>query len=82
MYIGIDLGSTNIKAAIYDNAFHLVDRQRRPVSYIRENGFVEFDAKAYCRELLELLSGMLRENGKNIDISKPIKKQIHSKIKM
>ena len=27
MYIGVDLGSTNIKAAIYDKNFNLVDRQ-------------------------------------------------------
>ena len=63
MYIGIDLGSTNIKAAVYTPDFRLIDRRSRPVTYVRENGFVEFDAKAYCRELLELLSGMLRENG-------------------
>ena len=49
MYLGIDLGSTNIKAAIYDKDFQLIDRQSRPVSYIRENGFVEFDAFVYCQ---------------------------------
>ena len=32
MYIGVDLGSTNIKAAIYDKHFNLVDRQSRPVN--------------------------------------------------
>ncbi len=63
MYAGIDLGSTNIKAAIYDNDFKLIDRQSRPVVYIRENGFVEFDAYAYCRELVELLADMVRKNG-------------------
>ena len=26
MYIGIDLGSTNIKAAIYDKEFNLIDK--------------------------------------------------------
>ena len=51
MYIGVDLGSTNIKAAIYDKNFNLVDRQSRPVNYIRENGFVEFDA--YVAELTD-----------------------------
>lgn len=60
MYAGIDLGSTNIKAAIYDKDFHLIDRQSRPVEYIRENGFVEFDAKAYCEDLIALLADMLR----------------------
>lgn len=63
MYAGIDLGSTNIKAAIYDENFTLVDRRSRPVRYIRENGFVEFDAEAYCRELKALLGEMVRENG-------------------
>ena len=63
MYIGIDLGSTNIKAAIYDKTFRLIDRQSRPVSYIRENGFVEFDAYAYCCDLLSLLGDMLKANG-------------------
>lgn len=60
MYIGIDLGSTNIKAAIYDKEFHLIDRQSRPVEYIRENGFVEFDALRYCNELVGLLEDMIK----------------------
>ena len=63
MYAGIDLGSTNIKAAIYDKNFNLIDRQSRPVNYIRENGFVEFDAYAYCRDLIGLLAEMVEKNG-------------------
>ena len=63
MYIGIDLGSTNIKAAIYDEKFNLIDRQSRPVVYIRENGFVEFDAYAYYRDLVGLLAEMVTANG-------------------
>ena len=62
MYIGVDLGSTNIKAAIYDKDFNLIDRQSRPVNYIRENGFVEFDADAYCRDLICLLADMVKVN--------------------
>ena len=62
MYIGVDLGSTNIKAAIYDHNFNLIDRQSRPVEYIRENGFVEFDAYAYCRDLICLLADMTKAN--------------------
>ena len=62
MYIGVDLGSTNIKAAIYDKHFNLVDRQSRPVNYIRENGFVEFDAYVYCRDLIGLLADMVEKN--------------------
>ena len=62
MYIGVDLGSTNIKAAIYNKNFELIDRQSRPVEYIRENGFVEFDAWAYCRDLIGLLAEMVEKN--------------------
>lgn len=62
MYAGIDLGSTNIKAAIYDKNFNLIDRQSRPVNYIRENGFVEFDAYAYCQDLIGLLADMVEKN--------------------
>ena len=63
MYCGIDLGSTNIKIAIYDEDLKLIDIQSRSVKYIRENGFVEFDAKAYCHVLLELMEIMIRQNG-------------------
>ncbi|MBR2422551.1 MAG: hypothetical protein IKB09_09425 [Oscillospiraceae bacterium] len=63
MYIGIDLGSTNIKAAIYDEIMNLVDRQSVPVVYVRENGFVEFDAYAYCQDLVKLLADMVKKNG-------------------
>ena len=63
MYIGIDLGSTNVKAAIYDENMNLVDRQSTPVTYIREGGFVEFDAEGYYRDLLALVAGMVEKNG-------------------
>lgn len=62
MYLGIDLGSTNIKAALYDGDMKLKDRRSIPVSYIRENGFVEFDAKEYTKNLISLLSEILKEN--------------------
>ncbi len=62
MYIGVDLGSTNIKAAIYDSGMTLLDRQSIPVSYIRENGFVEFDPEQYFSQLDLLLQGMLQKN--------------------
>ncbi len=63
MYIGIDLGSTNIKAAVYDASMNLVDRQSLPVSYIREHGFVEFDAEKYFSDLSALLQKMAMDNG-------------------
>ena len=63
MYIGIDLGSTNMKAAIYDGNMKLIDRQSAPVDYIRENGFVEFSAVDYYQGLLNLVRKMVEENG-------------------
>ena len=62
MYCGIDLGSTNIKIAIYSEDFKLIDRQSRPVEYIRDGGFVEFDAVTYCEILVDLLGAMVEEN--------------------
>ena len=62
MYIGVDLGSTNLKAAVYSEEFKLIDRQSRPVEYIRENGFVEFDAEKYVADLIGLLEDMLKQN--------------------
>ncbi len=62
MYIGIDLGSTNIKAAIYDGNMKLIARESKGVEYIRENGFVEFDAILYCETLLILLKEMFAKN--------------------
>ena len=62
MYCGIDLGSTNIKIAIYSEEFQLIDRQSRPVEYIRDNGFVEFNALTYCQILVDLLQDMVKEN--------------------
>ncbi len=62
MYIGIDLGSTNIKAAAYDRSLNLIDMRSRPVVYVRENGFVEFDAEKYFDDLLALVSDIVTAN--------------------
>ena len=62
MYCGIDLGTTNIKIAIYSEDFQLIDRQSRPVAYLRDGGFVEFDAEGYCQILVDLLGAMIQEN--------------------
>ena len=63
MYLGVDLGSTNIKAAIYDGSMQLVGQQSRPVEYLRENGFVEFDAERYYDELAALIAQLTRDCG-------------------
>ena len=61
-YIGVDLGSTNIKVAIYTQEMKLIDRQSLPVQYIRENGFVEFAADKYFSDLMTLIGSMVRTN--------------------
>lgn len=66
-YIGVDLGSTNIKVAIYTGEMQLIDRKSYPVKYIRENGFVEFDADGYCEDLLRLIRSMIRDSHMPVD---------------
>ncbi len=60
MYIGIDLGSTNTKAALYDENLTLLDQRSYPVEYFREDGFVEFDILAYFDNLQQLLHGLMQ----------------------
>jgi len=64
-YIGVDLGSTNIKVSVYTQEMKLVDRQSYPVNYIRENGFVEFDAASYFGDLTNLIGSMIQKNHVN-----------------
>ena len=55
MYIGVDLGSTNLKAAIYDGKMQCIAQKSAPVEYIRQGEFIEFDAKKYFESLVEIL---------------------------
>ena len=59
MYIGVDLGTTNVKAALYSKDMELIDRKSSPVEYIREGNHVEFDADEYFEVLVELLGSVL-----------------------
>lgn len=63
MFVGIDLGSTNLKAALYDKNMQLLDRQSKPVTYIRDGGVVEFDGLAYVQDLKDLLAAIVKKNG-------------------
>ena len=55
LYIGVDLGSTNIKVALYDETFKMLNSLSTPVEYQREGGIVEFDAWEYCGNLTRML---------------------------
>ena len=62
-YVGIDLGTTNVKVAVYDENMSLAARESLPVRYEREGARVEFDADAYVEGLLDLLRGALASCG-------------------
>ena len=62
-FIGVDLGSTNIKAAAYDGSFKLINRLSVPVEYDRTDGKVEFDAEEYFGKLEKLLSELSASEG-------------------
>ena len=62
-YIGIDLGSTNIKAAAYDTGMRRVAFKSAPVEYIRSGDTVEFDVEAFFERLTGLLRDTVRESG-------------------
>lgn len=55
MYIGIDLGTTNIKSALYDGEMHLLGRASAAAGYMRTGDLVEFDADEYFDALIRLL---------------------------
>lgn len=61
-YIGIDLGSTNMKAAVYDETFHCIASQSAAVIYDRSNG-VEFDAEEYWKSLAAVLKALTQMPG-------------------
>ena len=62
-FIGIDLGTTNLKAALYDADLRPVDSESFPVRYSGADGVVEFDADACFDRMLDLLEALLRRNG-------------------
>lgn len=60
LFLGIDLGSTNIKAGLYDEALRLMRSASAPVVYERHQARVEFDADAYVCDLVEMLGRLLQ----------------------
>lgn len=59
-YVAIDLGSTNIKAALYDNKLKKVAIRSSKVAYDRKGKHIEFDADEY----FNLVVSLLKELGK------------------
>ena len=63
LFIGVDLGSTNIKATAYDETFKFLGRESVPVTYVRSGPVVEFDAEVYYDSLVEILARLLDQPG-------------------
>ena len=59
LFIGVDLGSTNIKVALYNENFQMLKCLSHPVEYLRDGGVVEFDALDYCQNLTRMLGQLL-----------------------
>lgn len=55
-YIAVDLGSTNIKVAVYDEKMEMKAWLSNPVQYIREGSVIEFDAETYCNMVKEMIA--------------------------
>lgn len=55
LFLAVDLGSTNTKAALYDARMRCIAMQSTPVDYIRTDAFVEFDPEAYLSRVFELI---------------------------
>ena len=62
MYIGVDLGSTNLKVALYNQELSCVAQKSAPVEYFRQGEFIEFDAKKYFDDLCALLRELMAEH--------------------
>lgn len=66
-FIGIDLGSTNTKAAIYDDNFKCLASESEPVLYERSESIVEFDADLYYKSLAAALKRLAERPEVKVD---------------
>jgi len=63
LFLAIDLGSTNTKAALYDERMRRLAAQSVPLEYLRADEFVEFDPNVYLNNLLELIRSLFLSGG-------------------
>ena len=56
-YLAVDLGTTNIKAILYDDNLEPLAQQSERVVYQKQDNRVEFDAEEYFQILLRLIAG-------------------------
>lgn len=60
-FVGVDLGSTNLKVALYNDQFQLISEESLPVSYKKDEHYIEFDVEEYFQKLLKLLSDLPKD---------------------
>ena len=60
--IALDLGTTNIKAVSYKDDLTAIVRETAFVTYIRKNGFIEFDAEKYVTQVLDLVTNCYKKS--------------------
>ena len=62
-FAGIDLGTTNLKVALYDEDLRPLDSESFPVTYMRNGANVEFDADVCFDHMIDRLSALIRRQG-------------------
>lgn len=61
-YIAVDLGSTNIKVAVFDDNLICLGYESTEVIYQRNKKIVEFDADEYVNKIYCLISNLVKRN--------------------
>ncbi len=61
-FISIDLGTTNIKVAIFDDQLQNLGLESENVSYLRNNDFIEFNAEAYYATVISTIQRCYQKN--------------------
>jgi sugar (pentulose or hexulose) kinase len=65
--IAIDLGTTNFKFCLYDEALSQIAAYTIPVTYIESRDFVEFDAERYWQDCKSGIAGVIQKAGIRAD---------------
>jgi xylulokinase len=60
-FVAVDLGTTNIKVAAYDDDLRKASWLESPVSYVREGNRIEFDALGYAAAVRQMIAALMRE---------------------
>lgn len=58
----LDLGTTNIKVTSYTSSLTPIALESKSVTYIREHGFIEFDASQYFEDIVGLIDSCARKS--------------------